>query len=165
MNPPESVNAEQGISEERRRLDERRRTAAWEAGFLDRSFWMSVAVSVFVACFLLALGRSRETASYALGAAVSIALLWSTRYSVVNVLTRQDLGKRKKWIAFGLTVSKYGLAAMLIWWFTRWPHAHLLAFVGGVGTTQAVLFLKALGRVLSGEKPPAGWRERTPKTR
>jgi hypothetical protein len=56
--------------------------------------------------------------------------------------------------------GKYGLAGMLIWWLTRWPGARLPAFIAGVAVTQAVLLLKALGRALTGEAPPARWRER-----
>lgn len=163
MKAPDTGDARDEVDEAQRRLWERRRSDEWEAGFLSRSLWMSVGLAVFVACVLLSVGRYRETASYALGAGISISLLWITRYSVIHVLTRRDLGKRKKWIALGLTLSKYGLAAALIWWFTRWPSARFPAFIGGVATTQAVLFLKALGRFWCGEKPPAGWRTRPPK--
>lgn len=161
MKAPRTTEGGQSLEQARAAVGERRRARAWEAGFLNRVLAMSLGMAGFVLCFLLALGRTREAASYAIGAGLSVGLFQVMRFSVTSVFTRSDLGSRKKWLSGGLTVGKYGAAGLLIYWLTRWPHAHLPAFAAGATTVQAVLFLKALGRALAGDRPPAHWKKPT----
>lgn len=116
-------------------------------GFIFRVLSMSVGATVFIAWILVALGRYYEVASFGVGAGISVAMLWTAQYAVVKATTPGRLQGR--WFGAALAVTKYGVAAWVIWVFVRWPHAVVLAFAAGVAVTQVVLTLKALGQMIS----------------
>lgn len=123
-----------------------------ERGFLDRVFKATIAASIFVAWFLLALGRLREAASFLAGAALGLAMLWSARFVVTRALTPDN--PRGHWLTVAVGVLKYGAAGVVVWRITRWPDASLGAFAAGAAMTQIVLLLKALGQAMAPGQPP-----------
>lgn len=116
-------------------------------GFITRVLWMSLATTIFVAWCLVGLGRSYEAASYCIGGAVSLMMLWTARVAVVKATTPGRL--HGKWIAVTFAVAKYGVAAGVIWRFVLWRHAAILAFAAGVAVTQVVLTMKAMGQIVA----------------
>ncbi|HEY3266451.1 MAG TPA: hypothetical protein VGM37_05965 [Armatimonadota bacterium] len=120
-------------------------------GFVDRALKASVAAAVFVAWFLLALGRVHEAASFALGAALSVGFMAAARLAVWKATTPgRPQGRR---FAVLLAAAKYGVAAVAIWHFVHWRNASMLSFVAGAGITQLVLVMKAAGQIAA---PPEG---------
>jgi hypothetical protein len=118
---------------------------------------MSLAATVFVSWFLLALGRVDEAASFGIGATIGLAMMWTARFAVMRATSPGRF--QGKWFAVTLAILKYAVAAYAILWFVRWPHAKLAAFVGGVAITQVVLTMKAVGQMMASgkERGAAGW--------
>jgi hypothetical protein len=120
-----------------------------KTAFLDRVMRMTLYLAVFIAWVLLSLGRNREAASFLIGAALGLGMLWTLRFAVSEGLSGKRTGWKKKAFAGAVGVAKYAVAGVAIWWFIRWPSASITAFVAGAAMTQIVLLLKALGTLLS----------------
>ena len=118
-------------------------------GFVGRVLKTTLALSLFVAWVMLSLGRNREAASFLIGAAVGMGMLWAMRFAVGQALSDGRARWKKKAVAGALAVSKYGWMGLVLWWFVRQPWASAPAFAGGAAMTQVVLLLKALGTLLS----------------
>lgn len=123
-----------------------------QEGFLKRLIRTTVIVSVYVTLFLLGLGRVREGVSYAIGAMVSLAMLWST-IQVVQAVIRPG-AKRRRWFTGAIAVTKYGIAGVVVWAVVRWDFSSVPWFVVGATTVQAVLVLKAVGTLVAENVEP-----------
>lgn len=124
-------------------------------GFLNRIVGMTAACAVFGTWILLSLGRVWHAASFGIGAGLSLAMLGSS-----IVIVRRGLAPgmpRSKWVAVVVAIAKYAVAGAVVWRFVDWPHAMMGAFVAGVGLTQIVLVLKAIGRTMAPEREPFRW--------
>lgn len=117
--------------------------------FIVRVLRMTAGLSLFIAWVLLSLGRNSEAASFLIGAAAGLAMLWALRFAVREGLSGKRMGWKKKAFAAAVGVAKYGLLGVAIWYFIHWRFASVPAFVAGAAMTQIVLLLKALGTVLA----------------
>jgi hypothetical protein len=119
-----------------------------EDGLLDRILKMSFGVAVFVALYVVSLGRVWEGLSFTIGAGVSIGFFITLRAGIEHGFRPGAGRKARMQTALG-AVAKYGLAGWLIAFMVRWPHARMGFFLVGATTVPAVIVLKALGQLLA----------------
>ena len=116
--------------------------------------WMAL----FVALLLVHLGQYWAIVPVVAGVALAVVLLlgWNGFARSLRVVRGSGPGvdaARARRHLLGFALVKYPLVAVLIWWLTRiWSDRELMAFVGGYLLLQAVMVLRAVGKMLT-EKP------------
>ena len=125
-------------------------TAEIDEAFIKRVYRTSVYVWLFVTLVLLSFRSLGGVAGWTLGSAVSMGTLWSLEWIVRRAFVPGNLNAKSALAKFSFLkiAAILPILGMAVWAGT-YSVAYVFAFCAGVVLTQAVIFLKVLGMLIS----------------
>lgn len=119
-----------------------------EDGFIKRVYKATAIVLLVAVVYALIFRCYVIAGGLASGGIVGLALLWSLEWAVQRTMTPGVAHGAKTLLKFSL--AKYGLlVVVLIPVVLSRSFAFILAFLGGMTATQAVIFFKAVGATIN----------------
>jgi hypothetical protein len=108
--------------------------------------------AVIVAAGMATKGKYDLIAPFLIGTGLGCALMVAWERFATALITPKAAREKKnnrRWLVGLFALVKYPLVAYLIYWITRhWEQTQILSFVGGFILFQAIIVLRALGRIL-----------------
>jgi hypothetical protein len=122
-----------------------------DAGFIKRVYKTSVAVWLFTLLMCGVYNSVPMAIGVTVGFGISLCSLMLLERLVMRLFVPQMAGKPKKALRRLLVVAmlKYGVIGIVLWVSLSLIGANPIGLIIGIGIPSAVIFLKALGKVIT----------------